>query len=301
MHDVADLTPLSNSQMEIGIRSTVETEQDQGNLGVKHGNEVNEQPVSANESESLFLSCTEEMDSSQAHRRPGTDANNNVVTQQLVNAQTNTAKATKARPKQLRIVKHPASHPTKSQLDYQTDDYPVYDPQIDNRGPKVIGPFRMSYNIYMMATHFTSGVRLDDLTVSKVLGSSLRRLELNKYWQSEFDRNAMVRATCVPLGHAAKAFKKVGDIDTDGNIIAEGQQGWYYLWWTGLHLLCGKEGLDAGMYMVRPSFEKKRVPTFSWKISHRAVIQSAPGQVESRHDFTYESPDNWGNGGFCGY
>lgn len=221
-------------------------------------------------------------------------------------------------PKQLRIVKHPASHPSKSQLVYQTDHYPVYDPRIDNRGPKVTGPFRMSYSIYdghalymnpspdagnaeQLAKIPRSGVRLDDLTVSKVLKSSLRRHELNQYWQGEFDQNAMVRATRVPLGHAAKEFKKVGDTDIDGNTIAEGQQGWYYLWWTGLHLLCGKEGLDAGMYMVRPSFEKKRVPTFSWKISHRAVVQRAPGQVQSRRDFTYEIPDNWGNGGFFGY
>ncbi|KAI4198899.1 MAG: hypothetical protein LQ350_004964 [Teloschistes chrysophthalmus] len=93
MHDVADLTPLWNSQME------VETEQEQANLvGVKHGNELNDQPMSANESESLFID-SEETVSSQAHVPPELDAQANVVTQQLVNAQTNTAKA---RPKQLR-------------------------------------------------------------------------------------------------------------------------------------------------------------------------------------------------------
>ncbi|KAL8664240.1 MAG: hypothetical protein Q9202_003190 [Teloschistes flavicans] len=314
--DVAYVTPVSDTQMENEVLSTDETEQEQGNLvGFRHGNIVNNQPVSTNESFSLFLE-SEETVHHQAHMQSEKNTNVNAMTEQSGTRQTSAAKS---RPKQLRTVKHPATHPSKSQLVYQTGHYPVYDPTVDNRGPKVTSSFSAygkydGYALYMnpsldasdakqlaMIPHF--GVRLDDLTVSKVLVSSLRRHQLHQFWQSEFDQNAMVRATRMPLGHAAKEFKKVGDTDIDGNMLAEGQQGWYYMWWTGLHLLCGKEGLDAGTYMVRPSFEKKRVPTFSWKIGHKAVIQKAPGQVEepeSRHDFNYESPDNWGNGGFCG-
>ncbi|KAL8735848.1 MAG: hypothetical protein Q9181_002677 [Wetmoreana brouardii] len=225
----------------------------------------------------------------------------------------------KPRRKKLRVVTKEASCPSKGQLVYKTEHYAVYDPAIDNRGSQITGPFnaykRYDDHALFMNPSFDAtkteqiaqipkyGIRLDDLTVSKVLISSFRRHQLTEYWQGEFDQQAMVRATRVPLGHAAKEYKNVGDVDIDGNILAEGQQGWYYLWWAGLHLLCGKEGLDAGMYMVRPSFEKKRVPTFGWKISHKAVIQAAPGEVfkADAQDSTYESESGWGNGGFCGW
>ncbi|KAL8705124.1 MAG: hypothetical protein Q9201_001727 [Fulgogasparrea decipioides] len=224
----------------------------------------------------------------------------------------------KPRRKQLRVVTKEASYPSKGQLIYRTEHYAVYHPAIDNRGSQITGPFnaykRYDDHALFMDPSFDAtkaeqiaqlpkyGIRLDDLTVSKILVSSLRRHQLSEYWQGEFDQQAMVRATRVPLGYAAKEYKNVGDIDIDGNVLAEGQQGWYYLWWAGLHLLCGKEGLDAGMYMVRPSFEKKRVPTFGWKISHKAVIQAAPGEVvkTNAQDFAYEPESGWGNGGFCG-
>ena len=34
----------------------------------------------------------------------------------------------------------------------------------------------------------------------------------------------------------------VGDTDRQGNVDTE--QGWYYKWYRGIHLLCGEEGLD---------------------------------------------------------
>lgn len=112
----------------------------------------------------------------------------------------------------------------------------------------------------------------------------------------------MVRATRVPLGHAAKAHKNVDDTDIDGNCLVESQQRWYYLWWAGSHLLCGKEGLDVGLYMVRPSFEKKKVLGFGWGNSQKAVIQKAPGEVEGAglRDFEYGADAGWGYRGLCG-
>ena len=37
----------------------------------------------------------------------------------------------------------------------------------------------------------------------------------------------------------------------------------------------GKEGNDAGHYMIRPSFEQFKCEGFGFKITHKAVIQAA--------------------------
>ena len=37
-----------------------------------------------------------------------------------------------------------------------------------------------------------------------------------------------------------------------GNTIEEGEQGWYYLWWRGIHLLCGEEGKCLWMAYTLP-------------------------------------------------
>ncbi|KAL8764061.1 MAG: hypothetical protein Q9194_007189 [Teloschistes cf. exilis] len=221
--------------MEFGVSSNDGTEQDHGNIvGVKHENRVNDQPVFANESDSLFIESAETV-----HHKPHIptemDASMNVVTEQLGNPQTSIAKSRK----------RAARVPRESEIDYQTNHYPIYDPTIDNRGPSVTSAFSTygkydKYALYMnphldasdanqIAKIPRSGVRLDDLTISNVLLSSLRRYEIPRYWQSESDTNVMVRATRMPLGHAAKEFKNVGDADIDENILAEGQQGWYYL------------------------------------------------------------------------
>lgn len=57
----------------------------------------------------------------------------------------------------------------------------------------------------------------------------------------------MVRGLRVPLGHAAKAYKKAGDVDIDGNVLEAEDEGWYYLWHRGLHMLGGQESLNAGI------------------------------------------------------
>lgn len=103
----------------------------------------------------------------------------------------------------------------------------------------------------------TRGVRLDDQHIAIVLESSeFSKKQLTTNWQGEFDKNGMTRASRVPLGHAAKAYKNVGDRDIDGKVLREGEEGWYYLWHRGLQMLGGQESLDANIYRQRPSFEK---------------------------------------------
>ena len=65
----------------------------------------------------------------------------------------------------------------------------------------------------------------------------------------------MVRTTRVPLGNSAQDFVIVGDTDIDGRVVSPGEQGWYHEWWRALHCLMGKDGLDADMYLQRPSFK----------------------------------------------
>ncbi|KAL8684293.1 MAG: hypothetical protein Q9218_008352, partial [Villophora microphyllina] len=91
------------------------------------------------------------------------------------------------------------------------------------------------------------GVRLDDFAMAIVLESNIPRAKLNKFWPAEFDSNGMPRAVRTPMGNAAKLLRDVGDVDVDG-VVCE-HYGYYYGWWKGLQLLCGKEGLDAGYYM----------------------------------------------------
>lgn len=76
------------------------------------------------------------------------------------------------------------------------------------------------------------------------------------------------------FGHAAKRWVSAGDVDLDGNVATEADEGYYYLWWKGLQVLMGKEGHDAGMYMVRPSWELDQQTGFSFKLTHRAVVQA---------------------------
>ncbi|KAI4182412.1 MAG: hypothetical protein LQ348_004854 [Seirophora lacunosa] len=94
------------------------------------------------------------------------------------------------------------------------------------------------------------GVRLDDLTVALVLRAIDCPKSLNEWWVS------------------------AGDVDLDGNVATEADEGYYYLWWKGLQVLMGKEGHDAGMYMVRPSWELDQQTGFSFKLTHRAVVQA---------------------------
>jgi hypothetical protein len=79
------------------------------------------------------------------------------------------------------------------------------------------------------------------------------------------------------MGHAYKRKVNVGELDVNGEAATEA--GWYYLWWEGLHILCGKEGLDAKIYRRRPSFEKPICAGFGFKIGCMAAIQHRPGSL----------------------
>ena len=181
-----------------------------------------------------------------------------------------------------RTIKEPRL-PTKSQLIYTTEHYKLYD--VVKIEP-VVGPFVSfgKYDDYRLYVNPVLdkiedipivGVRLDDLTVSRVLGH-LGPRALNRSWPAEFDQQGMVRATRIPLGLAAKMWVKAGKVDLDGKIVEEGA--YYYKWWRGLHCLMGKEGFDAGMYKVRPSFETFRCAGFGFKVACKAVEQE-PDEV----------------------
>ena len=98
----------------------------------------------------------------------------------------------------------------------------------------------------------------------------------------------MTRASRVPLGHAAKAWKTVGEADIYGHVIADGEEGWFYLWHRGLQMLGGKESLDANLYQQRPSFESDLCKGCTWKKDFRAAIQLPPGHQD---DPTFDDLD----------
>ncbi|KAL8727092.1 MAG: hypothetical protein Q9166_006279 [cf. Caloplaca sp. 2 TL-2023] len=190
-----------------------------------------------------------------------------------------------------RVIKAPRK-PNEALKQYSTSHYARYNPAANNIAAAV-GKFRMTYSTYdafslvmdpTMAIRNipTSGVRVDDYLAGRLLMSNLSANILHQNWPAEFDHAGMIRATRIPLGHAAKMLVRVGHIDIDGNVVQPGQEGWYYKWWRGLHCLMGKEGYDAGLYWVRPSWEKFRCEGMGFKIrymkmSYKAVVQLATG------------------------
>ncbi len=121
----------------------------------------------------------------------------------------------------------------------------------------------------------TIGLRLDDLTVARLLGSERTQRYLNQNYIAEFDTKGMIRAERFPLGRAFKIEAQTGDKDIDGNEIEAGEAGFYYGWWRGLHMLPGKEG--AHLYMTRPSGEDPRCDGFAFKKAYRAIVQMPNG------------------------
>jgi hypothetical protein len=79
---------------------------------------------------------------------------------------------------------------------------------------------------------FTRGVRLDDLTASRVL-SAFGAGALHGHWPANFDQPGTVRATRVPVGLVAKLWVKPGAEDIDGKAISSDKGGWCYKGWTG--------------------------------------------------------------------
>ncbi|KAL8839364.1 MAG: hypothetical protein Q9176_004545 [Flavoplaca citrina] len=181
----------------------------------------------------------------------------------------------------------PPREPNEALKRYTTALYAKYDPRRNNVGPvasKFDGSFRI-YDAYTLVVNPTiafanlpvSGVPIDDFLAGKLLMSNYSAKVLHQRWPAEFDHNDMIRATRMPLGHAAKRWRQVGELDIDGKVIQQGQEGWYYDWWRGLHCLMGKEGYDAGLYLVRPSWEMFRCVGMTFKIGYKAVVQLPTG------------------------
>ena len=209
-------------------------------------------------------------------------------------ASTETASTSKKR----RVIGLPYE-PSTHMLSYGTARYEIYDPRKSNYSTYVNKPFTSfnqynDYTLYMNPTLEdassipSQGVRVDDMTAAFVLNTCVPKI-LHGKWPADFDTAGMIRGKRVPLGYAAKFWKNVGDVDLDGHGVPAGQEGYYYMWWRGLHNLCGKEGLDAKVYQHRPSFETFKCPGFGFKLSARAVVQLPSGHpldttlMESQH------------------
>ena len=85
-----------------------------------------------------------------------------------------------------------------------------------------------------------SACRLDDLTIANLIDAKT----LNSKWPVEFDQKKNIKAARMPLGFAAKMWVSEVDTDRHGRVAAADQQGYYYRWYHGIHILCGEEGLD---------------------------------------------------------
>ena len=188
---------------------------------------------------------------------------------------------TTRRPTTSKEVTHKARRPGARLLEYTNDHYTRYDPQAQSNRMAVTGPFRLfaqydGYELYSTQTNIGpfdipfDGIRLDDLAVSRVI-EHFEPNDLHSRWPAEFDLNGMIRATRVPLGYPATMCVNVGAKDVYGQIVRPGEEGSYYKWWGGLHILCGKECIDE--YLVRPSHEDFLCAGFGFKKGYRAKVQ----------------------------
>ena len=199
--------------------------------------------------------------------------------------------------KRQRVVTHPPRFPTGTYLRFKT--YPLYN-HINPNNTSCFKEFKGDFSVYneyvlyrnksLVDIHTIpkTGVRLDDLTASRVLGRFTAK-QLHEYWPAEFDTKGMIRAVRVPLGDASKMYVHAGEIDADGKTAGSADEGWYYKWWGGIHMLCGEEGFDT--YMIRPCFEQLG-RGFSFKLSHRAKIQAPEGMEENQIEEVTDKEEN---------
>jgi len=186
-------------------------------------------------------------------------------------------------------VQQPRLPSSAAKRDYGTSKYQVYDSINPPNVERVLHPFVKfgDYNDYSLYINPylddvsdvpTSCVRLDDLTISRVIEKFNPR-DLNKNWPADFDQAGMIRATRMSLGNAAKMWVQDGYVSVDGTRAEKTHQGYYYKWWRGLHCLCGAEGIED--YLIRPSHEKFLVNGFAFKLGDKAVLQSAPPSMRT--------------------
>ena len=187
-----------------------------------------------------------------------------------------------------KYVNKPARTPTKRLMKYNTGHYVTYDPGNPIIGSSA-GRFRRGnrdfnkYDNYSLVDDSTitlqelpkSSVRLSDYWAATVAGAGFSKKDPAKYWPAEFDHDAMIKAERFPLGNAAKIWVDTGSSDVDGNTVPQGQEGWYYLWYRGIHILMGEEGLDLYPYLIRTSFDAEKCEGVHSRVGFPAAVQSA--------------------------
>lgn len=161
--------------------------------------------------------------------------------------------------------RYDAANPNAGALVEETTkgDFSIYDGYT-----LVIGENRVDDRLFVPL----HGVRVDDYTIFMLI-SKLPRAHLAN-WKADFDTKGMVKSRRYPLGVAAKEYCKVGRVDRNGKKVQKGKAGWYYLWYKGIHLLCGDEGRDK--YKIRPSFEDESDCVFEFDRNYRAVDPNPP-------------------------
>lgn len=164
--------------------------------------------------------------------------------------------------------------------------YRLYDPHRKKVGDAVTHPYVKfddydSYTLLMMPTatdvakFLKSGVRLGDHHIALVIESGVfSKKQLCENWRADFDNNGMTRGLRRPLGHVARQYVEAGQKDCEGMVIKDA--GFYYLWHRGLHMLGGKEAMDAGIYLKRPSHEADICARLSVRAGYRAAVRLPP-------------------------
>ena len=173
------------------------------------------------------------------------------------------------------------TQPKDSHMQYRTERYEKYNwhshQDLPMRAPRYAGSHAV-YDDFKLLTgeppaYFAieetpcNSVRLDDRWVGLV-GEHFNQTVMKKKWPSEFDNAGMLRAVRVPLGDPCLVWVTQGQLDIDGNSAP--RDGCYYGWYRGLELLCGNEGLEQGLYWIRPSFEQPKCKGIAFKVSHPA-------------------------------
>ena len=168
---------------------------------------------------------------------------------------------------------------------YNTHAYAIYNPAVGVGNIEVRDTFTTfaDFSEYqlVMGPQFEDasrvprkGVRVDDRVAAMLIDQLPRKLL--PQWLVDFDHAGMIRTRRVPLGNAAKKYFRAGDVDAEGVVLGAADAGWYYLWYRGLHLLCGDEGWRAGKYKCRPTDEQEMKEKFAFKKDFKAVIQPPP-------------------------
>ena len=201
------------------------------------------------------------------------------------------------------------TQPGPSRLKYCTERYEKYNWLSHKNLPLQAPRYRGSYKVYdgfklltgeppakfLIAETPYNSVRLDDKWIGLVSGYFNLTI-LSEKWPSEFDNHGMLRAVRMPLGDPCLVWVRRGQVDIDGK--AAPRDGCYYGWYRGLQLMCGNEGLDQGLYRIRPSGENPKCKGIAFKVSHPApgekkdaLLQAKSvfggvAQVIAKHDYT---------------